>query len=59
MTEDIEEVRERVRRANAHLEAVWPRRMPEPDEAQNAVDELIDAAKALADALKREGPGSN
>ena len=53
MTDNLEEVRERVRRAHSHLEAVWPRRLTESEEARKAVDELNDATTALADEINR------
>jgi hypothetical protein len=49
VTDNLEEVRERVRRARSHLEAVWPRRLTESEEARKAVDELNDDTTALGD----------
>jgi hypothetical protein len=53
MTDNLEEVRERVRRAHSHLEAIWPRRLTNSEEARKAVNELNDATKALADEINR------
>jgi len=53
MTDKLEEARERVRRAHSHLDAIWPRRLTYSEEARKAVNELNDAAKALADVINR------
>ena len=53
MTDYLEEARERVRRAHSHLDATWPRRLINSEEAREAVDELNDAVKALADLIHR------
>jgi hypothetical protein len=53
MTDNLEEARERVRRAHSHLDATWPLRLTNSEEARKAVEELNDAVKALADALNR------
>jgi hypothetical protein len=59
MTDNLEEVRERVRRAYSHLEAIWPRRLTHSEEARKAVDELNEAAKALAETIHREDRREN
>ena len=53
MTDNLEEVRERVRRAHSHLEAVWPRRLTDSEDAREAVNELNQATQALADEINR------
>ena len=53
MAGNLEEARERVRRAHSHLEAIWPRRLTESEEAREAVNDLNEATQALADEINR------
>jgi hypothetical protein len=59
MTDNLEEARERVRRAHSHLDATWPLRLTNSEEARKAVDELHEAVKALVDALDRADRRTN
>jgi hypothetical protein len=50
----LQKAYERVQEANAHLDALWPRRYEKPDEIRAAIDEL-NAAGAELNAVSEAG----